>query len=274
MDVAGYRIYQLQGSERNLVQESELTEVSFTAGQNFGQLRYEVSSVDRVGNESTGVVVSARAYPVPGAATATVAASRLGGVISADLLLSASNSPYVLAEPMIIEAGATLFVEPGVVIKAAPEGKLSIKGSAWFWGEQGAIRFEPQLNGRLPRQYLVLDSQQTVSLQGVVFERGGIAVEVLSGNPDLNDVQIRNSEYSALSISGSASPTINGCLIEGSNTSGVIIENHARPVFMGCKFLDNEPFHIQSTSVYEIVAERCRWQPAASATTVLGKVRY
>jgi hypothetical protein len=274
VDVAAYRIYQLQGRERTLVQESELREVSFSAGQNFGQLRYEVTALDRVGNESSGVTAGARVYPAPGAAAATVAVSRLGGVVRTDLLLSASNSPYILAEPMLVEAGATLFVEPGVVIKAAPEGKLSIKGSAWFWGEQGGIRFEPQLNGRLPGQYLVLDSQQTVSLQGVVFERGGIAVQVLSGSPDLNDVQIRNSEYSALSISGSASPTISGCLIEGSNTSGVVIENHARPVFKGCKFLDNQPFHIQSTSVYEIVAEGNRWQPAASATTVLGKVRY
>jgi parallel beta-helix repeat protein len=177
-------------------------------------------------------------------------------------------------QTLSIEPDAQIYVEPGVVIMVAPEGKLNIRGGAWFWGQQQAIRFEPQQRGRIPRQYLVLDSKQAVSLQGVVFESGGIAVEILAGSPDLKGVQFRNSEYSALSISGSSSPTLSNCLVQGSNTSGVIVENHARPVFKGCKFADNDPFHIQSTSIYEIDATGNSWQPAASSASVLGRVRY
>ena len=203
-----------------------------------------------------------------------MAESLLGGVVTSGLLLTRDNSPFTLVQPLLIEQGGAIYVEPGVVIQAAPEGKLNIKGAAWFWGEQEPIRFEPQQSGRTPRQYLVLDSKQVISLHGVVFESGGIAVEILAGSPELNDVQFLNSEYSALSISGSASPTLNNCLVQGSNTSGVIVENHAKPVFKACTFSGNQPFHIQSTSIYEINAEGNSWQPAASSASVLGLVRY
>ena len=111
-------------------------------------------------------------------------------------------------------------------------------------------------------------------MTGVSFERAGIAVDVRSGSAEIVNSTFTDSEYSALNITGSASPIFRDCVIEGSNTSGVVVENHAKPVFSGCRFSGNQPFHIQSTSIYEVNAEGNSWEPAASSSTILGEVRY
>lgn len=273
-DLATYRVYSLSGGVRELVGEVEQTEVTLPQAGLFGTVRFEVTAVDRAGNESSGTTASARAYPVPGAVAAEIAASRLGGIVNdGGLILTAANSPYTLADPLVIESGGELFVEPGVVISAAPGSSIHIRGKAWFWGSQRAIQFQPSQDAAVDR-YLILDSEDHISLEGVTFERAAIAMDIRSGSAEVKGAVFNNTEHSALHISGSASPRFEACTVAGSNTSGVVIENHAKPVFSGCTFSGNEPFHIQSTSIYEVNAEGNTWQPAASSTTILGQVRY
>ncbi len=274
VDLSGYRVYQLSGGERSLVQEIEENESSVPQSGMFGTLRFEVTALDRAGNESSGVTATTRAYPVPGAVEAQMADSRLSGVVSGGgLLLTAANSPYTLADQLVIEADGELYVEPGVVVRVSPTASVHIRGKAWFWGGQQAIQFEPAQDAAVDR-YLVLDSEQTVDIEGVTFERAGIAMDIRGGSALVKGAVFNNTEHSALHISGSASPRFESCTIAGSNTSGVVIEHHAQPVFSQCTFSGNQPFHMQSTSIYEINAEGNTWQPAASPSSILGQVRY
>ena len=126
----------------------------------------------------------------------------------------------------------------------------------------------------MPTQYLLLDSDRTVTLDGVEFTGGGIAVDIRRGRPVLKNVRIQSSGYSAIAISGTAAPSVSDCLIAGSHTSGVVVEGHARPEFHACRFSDNTPFHIQNSAVYEVNAEGNDWEPEASPSTILGDVRY
>ncbi|MEH6592482.1 MAG: right-handed parallel beta-helix repeat-containing protein [Halioglobus sp.] len=274
LDLANYRVYQLHGEQRSIVSETDATAISLPQPHAFADLRYEVTALDRVANESEGRVASARAYPMPGAVTATQATSRLGGVVSGGLIINAANSPYTLTEELLITEDGELYVEPGVLIRVSPSGRVRIEGEAWFWGEQATIRFEPQQQSQAGAEYLVLDTKSTVNLQGVEFDGAGIAVTVLSGSPQFQEVKFLNSMYSAMSITGTSSPRLTACVVEGSNTSGVVIEDHAKPVFSGCRFSANEPFHIQSTSIYQVTAKDNEWHPAASSASVLGKVSY
>ena len=273
-DVAGYRVYQREDDERLLRTESAEALVTVAAAGDFRWLRFEVSALDHAGNESEPSIVSGRSYPLPGAAEAKLADSRLAGVATESLLLSAGNSPYTLADTLVIEDGAALYVEPGVVIRASAEGSLRIRGEAHFWGGSEAVVFERLNADSIPRQYLQLDSSHTIMLEGVHFSDGGLAVDIRSGSPALKDVRMEGNAYSAMNISGSASPVVNGCVIDGSNTSGVVVEGNARPSFNGCRFTNNQPFHIQNSSAYEINAEGNEWEPAASTSSILGKVRY
>jgi parallel beta-helix repeat protein len=273
-DVSGYRVYSLMGSERVQLAQTEQTTYTIEGVSAFNSLRYEITALDRNGNESIGAVVSGKSYPVPGAAAAEVASSKLGGVVDTGLMLSRANSPYLLTENLLIARTGALFVEPGTVIQVGSKGSITIRGESYFWGGGGPIRFEPRRESDSPAQYLILDSDKTIELEGVRFERGGVALEILQGSPNLKALEFVGSTYSALAISGSASPSIVECTINGSNTSGVVIENHARPIFRNCSFENNQPFHIQSTSIYEVKAIGNTWVPAASPTTILGQVRY
>ena len=95
-------------------------------------------------------------YMLSGPIVATVWEGR--GVVSGGLLLAAANSPYTLTDQLVIEADGELYVEPGVLVRVAPDASVHIRGKAWFWGEDEGIRFEPTQDKAVKR-YLVLDSE-------------------------------------------------------------------------------------------------------------------
>lgn len=51
-----------------------------------------------------------------------------GGSITSDRILRASESPYAAREPIIIEKGAKLIIEPGVRIEFAPTVGITVRG--------------------------------------------------------------------------------------------------------------------------------------------------
>jgi len=65
--------------------------------------------------------------PIP-AVAARAAESTLPEMIQADLVLPASHSPYVVSKYSTIAEGATLYIEPGVVVKFNFNGLLGIQG--------------------------------------------------------------------------------------------------------------------------------------------------
>ena len=102
---------------------------------------------------------------------------------------------------------------------------------------------------------------------------GGIGIAIKSGQPLLEAIEIIGSKFTAVMIEGEANVTLRHCLIDGSNTSGVVVSDFAKLKVNDCTIRNNFPFHIQNASSYEIDATGNTWDPAASATNLLGKIR-
>jgi hypothetical protein len=77
-----------------------------------------------------------------------------------------------------------------------------------------------------------------------------------------------------MEISGISHPLIEHSRLEGATSGGVLIMGKAQPKFSGSQFINMKPVHIQSSSAYRIDARGNTWQPAASATGVMGDVDY
>ena len=58
----------------------------------------------------------------------------VGRTITANIAWGQSGSPYVLQYPTAVNAGVTLTIEPGVVVKATPSGMLIINGAIQVTG--------------------------------------------------------------------------------------------------------------------------------------------
>jgi hypothetical protein len=86
-------------------------------------------------------------------------------------------------------------------------------------------------------------------------------------------IEVIGSRFSAITLANEASVKVQDCLIDGSNTSAVVVSDFAKLAMTGCTFRNNSPFHIQNASGYEVNAIGNTWEPAASSTTLLGKVK-
>jgi hypothetical protein len=122
--------------------------------------------------------------------------------------------------------------------------------------------------------FLTLDSSEHVDLNGIEIVGAGIAIEVLKGKPQISHCMIAKSQYSALVLANMASVKLKQCTIDGSNTSAVVVKGQARLNISDSVFKNNMPFHIQSSSVFEVEAQSNQWSPEASPMTILGNVRY
>jgi len=272
-DATAYNVFLATSDKRLLIGNTSTTSLTLEGMKIFETARFEIEALDKAGNASKPSVFTSVIYPVAGVENAIKAPSALTTSLKDNLLLSKSNSPFTLSSRLTISPGKQMFVEPGVEIMITQGGELNIEGDAWFWGNDQGITIKTQ-NNQSPSQYMVINSKGTVQLDNVTFENGDIAVTIKQGTPEFNRVKFINNKYNALSIEGSASPAFNLCRFEGSKTTGILVSDFAKPVFKQSEFINNRPFHIQSSAVYPIAAEGNTWQPEASSRTILGNVRY
>jgi hypothetical protein len=122
--------------------------------------------------------------------------------------------------------------------------------------------------------FLALQSNQSISIQGLNITGAGVAVKISAGSPLIADSRFTENAFNAMNISGAARPVIRNTLISGAKASGVLISGQAQPIFENNQFIDNQPFHLQNGSNYQLQATDNQWQPAASNMTILGEVSY
>jgi hypothetical protein len=233
-----------------------------------------VTAVDRAGNVSEPVVVEALAAPDPRYANATVIRDSIPEVLRGVQRLSADHGPYRVDLPTRVATDGVLLIDPGVELRVAPGASLAVLGELHGFGEASRpIRVE-DVEGQGYSEFLVLQTERPVVIRHFEFTGGGLPVRILAGRPLIETSRFLDNRFSALSLAGTARPTIRACRIRGAGSSGVVVEGQAQPVFIGNSFEENNPFHLQNGSSYQIDLSDNTFVPAASSTTVLGDVLF
>lgn len=242
--------------------------------QNFQMVYVSITALDKAGNSSLPARLATMAAPDPRFGRAIDLDSVFPLVISGLNRLTQSGSPYYLRSNSRIAADAVLLVAPGVKIIVSPKVRLSVLGELQMYGSPDNLIKVVDENNQGFERFLVLQSKQPVQIQGIEVTGGGIPIEIVAGQPLISDSRIIDSEFNALIISGTARPIIRNCEISGANFSAVLISGQAQPTFTNNRFINNQPFHIQNSSNYQIDARQNQWDPAASPTSILGDVNY
>jgi len=269
----------LTSSQSNLVETTSITKDphiiipgNFDA---FSTLTFTVITLDQAKNESAKMVVSTKVYPIKLSETITLS-STLSGAYRGTNILSAENSPYIISSNTVFTKGSTLIIEPGVKVKFKKGASIVVRGSAYFWGKTEqlltSIIFESESKLSPAKKLLSLDSSKTVEINGLHLKNSGIGIEVMSGSPRFEHLYSDNAKYTALTISGHANVKISNCKLNGSSTSAIVLSGRSRLRLDDCKFTNNQPFHIQNSSVFPVVAKDVNFDKSTKKS-VLGALK-
>lgn len=275
-DVKGYKISASDTVHGEYKEIGFVTDTSFEDKglKNFVARNYKVVAVDRAQNLSPDVAISAKPAPDVRFAVAEALKDLNTPTITGIKVLTSQNSPYKLTNKVQVQDTAVLFVEPGVVFNVGTEGNLQVKGELHIFGSPEQRVIASSLDKAVFKTFLTLSSEKPVTIKGLEVRGGGIQVAITDGSPQISDSLFLGSAYSAFDISGVSKPVITGCQIKGSGSSGIVITDKAQPKLTGNHFVENTPFHIQSSSSYVVSAVGNTWMPSASELTILGNVQY
>ena len=155
--------------------------------------------------------------------------------------------------------GSTLIIEPEVKVKFKQGAGITVQGLAYLWGNTKqlpkSIIFESESVQSPAKKFLTLDSSKTIEINGLHLKNSGVGIEIKSGSPRFNHLYSDNAKYSALTINGRANVKIKNCLLNGSSTSAIVLSGRSRLALDKCNFTNNQPFHIQNSSAFPVVAK-------------------
>ena len=271
-DIASYQI-ELSATETGPAVETRTSpdsEINLTGLSNFETTYVSVMAIDKAGNVGAPVQIPVTTSPDSRFAAASNITGDLPAVIRGVQKLSAANSPYTLRSNVRIATDGVLLVAPGVEVLVSPGARLTVLGEMHTFGDvsvKGA-------NGQDFAEFLVVRSALPVSLKGLSITGAGIPIQIKAGAPLIEGSRFEACAFNCMTIDGTSRPVIRNSVFSGAKTSGVVVSGQAQPVFKANQFLNNEPFHLQNSSTYEIDARDNNWQPAASNMTVLGNVKF
>jgi hypothetical protein len=224
----------------------------------FKTLEFTVIALDKAENESAKTVVSTKVYPIKLAET-SILSSTLSGSYQGINILSKENSPYIVASNTLFTEGSTLIIEPEVKVKFKQGAGITVQGLAYLWGNTKqlpkSIIFESESTQSPAKKFLTLDSSKTIEINGLHLKNSGVAIEIKSGSPSFDHLYSDNAKYSALTINGQANVKIKNCLLNGSSTSAIVLSGRSRLALDKCNFTNNQPFHIQNSSAFPVIAK-------------------
>lgn len=233
----------------------------------FETLEFTVIALDKAENESAKTLRTAKVYPVKLADTSTLS-STLSGSYQGVNILSKENSPYIIASNTIFTENSTLIIEPEVKVKFKQDAGITVQGLAYFWGKTNelskSIIFESESTLSPAKKFLTLDSSKTIEINGLHLKNSGVAIEIKSGSPRFDHLYSDNAKYSVLNIIGKSNVKINNCQLSGSSTSAIVLSGRSRLALEQCSFINNQPFHIQNSSAFPVLAKDVTFDKSAS----------
>lgn len=275
-DVAGYEVSwsQTETGEAVATVASANSNLALSPVPNFQPAYVSVVAIDRAGNRSEAAQVMSMAAPDPRYSSAEDIDTTIPEVLSGTFRLTASGSPYYLRNSSRIATDGVVFIEPGVQIVVSPAGRLSVLGEIHAFGNNEHHIWVTGEADNTFDEFLILQSTRSMKLGGLHIEGAGIPIQITAGSPLISDSVFSNSAFNAITVDGSARPVISNCKIDGAKATGVLVSGQAQPEFKNNHFANNEPFHLQNGSTYELDLSGNQFEPPASEMTVLGNVSY
>ncbi len=178
--------------------------------------------------------------PMPDGKTIVLPAleSEIGGTLTTSGFLLAAKSPYLLTRPLIIDKGATLSIQAGVVIRfkagdnslVVREGAIQAFGTAARPVKMTSANASPRPGDYTSAVKFEGSGQQPSFLKHVRIEYAATALQVKEGHPEISHAFIANNLQSALECGGKSSPKISySTLTEHPNNAAVICSGRAQP---------------------------------------------
>jgi parallel beta-helix repeat protein len=216
--------------------------------------------------------------PYPGGKSTglPVLAGPLGGNIGADAFLTFSNSPYTIERDVVVDDGATLYVEPGV--------KLLFDQNTSIILEDGGVVAQ----GKSDRPILFTSSGASPSagdyLNAVRFSgrtevssffkycvmmHATTAVDVHYGSPEITHCHVANNAQSGIACRNDAAPKISfSTLKRNMGTGGIECVGMSKPKINHNNIVQNA-VGIQAFSTILIDARNNWWGAAPPDSTVI-----
>ena len=206
------------------------------------------------------------AWPDGNSIKLPILASALSGPVKSDAFLILSNSPYLVKQDLIIDEGATLYIEPGVVINfdqntsiIARDGGVVGRGTheqPILFASSGAspsagdymnaVRFEKRTSVNSFFEYCVVEYAMT-------------AFDIYYGTPEISYCYIADNAQCGVYCRNDAAPRIFYSTIAGNlGEGGVKCVGMSRPKINHNNFLNNA-VAIQAFSSIQIDARHNWW---------------
>ena len=155
------------------------------------------------------------AYPQGKSLAITALGKKLSGAIKTDSYLILSNSPYRVTKDVVIDGGATLYIEPGVVIEfeqktslIAEDGGIIARGT-----KENPITFTAAASSPTPGFYnnavrLSKQSKVNSSFAYCIIKYATTAFDIYAGAPEISYCQIIYSAQNAVFCRNDATPVL------------------------------------------------------------------
>jgi hypothetical protein len=155
------------------------------------------------------------AYPQGKSFTITMLGKKLSDAIKTDSYLILSNSPYLVTKDIVIDGGATLYIEPRVVIEFEQKTSLiTLDGGIIARGtKENPITFTAAASSPTPGFYqsVVRLSKKTKinsSFAYCIVKYATIAFDIYAGSPEISYCYITQSAQNAVFCRNDATPQL------------------------------------------------------------------
>lgn len=163
---------------------------------------------------------------------AATAQTQTGGVISADTVWRAAQSPYVVTSDIVVQNNATLTIEAGTTVYMAADTRFTVQSGALkaIGTALAPIKLTSQKlqNSQPPApgdwQQLTFSSgiTSTTKLEYVQVEYGK-GIVVTGASPTFNYLTIRNNQGAAITADLAASPNGDGNQAIGNGSDAIVL---------------------------------------------------
>jgi len=190
-----------------------------------------------------------------------------GGAIKSDAFLVLSNSPYRITRDVIIDGGATLYIEPGVMIQydqntsiITEDGGVMAKGT-----KEQPIVFTASGTSPSPGFYtnavrFTKSTKVNSAFAYCVVKYADTAFDIHYGAPEISYCHIAKNAQRGVLCRNDAAPKISYCtLTENFGEGGIIVRGMSRPKINYNNFINNEIVDIQAFSAIRVDATNNWW---------------